>query len=167
MNTTILAPVTLICALAVLAGSPVSAGSYSSDAPRGRFSNDAQLARNDALAPFPPANLAFADTCEDAVFEPGIDARGRRVVPADVPRDGYRMAPPVVGFDLAGPRGRLRRGNARRRAARHAGIDLGEVTVDTGSGLVSLNGAPLNPAAADPRDCFAGYEPHLSEDTLK
>lgn len=104
--------------------------------------------RTHALSPGASYGPEGADPCQrlagarwGADYVAGVDAYGRPVAPADLDGGRAEGTAPVVTFDLPVPRG--------HRKARRNGMTAGTVTVDTGTGLVELDGRPLNPEDGD------------------
>lgn len=142
--------------IAALFGPSATVGEagYSTDRPGGRFSNYDQLAT--PPGPVVPPDLP-RDPCLDAGLAPAHDLAGHPVPPANVFDPGGNTAP-YVSLD-GDRRGRGRRGRP--------GLDIGDIGVDTGTGVVDLNGAPLNPGRGDPFGCFDTALPPPIPDTLK
>jgi hypothetical protein len=101
--------------------------------------------RTHPLSPRPEYGPGSADPCRQlaaalwgADYVAGVDPHGRGVAPADLDHGRYGDAGPVVSFDVPVPR--------RPGAASRDDMIAGTVTVDTATGLVALDGRPLDPS---------------------
>jgi hypothetical protein len=110
--------------------------------------------RTRPLFPGPDYDRDAADPCRQlaaarwgADHVAGVDAYGRPVPPADLDPGRAGDIGPIVSFDVSVPPG----------APRRRGMTAGTITVDTATGLVVLDGRPLNPSdLAHLRELCAG-----------
>ena len=79
---------------------------------------------------------------DDVAYRPGVDVRGKPVVPADASPHGRIATPQQVAIDLSLP---LRDVAARPPAGLGgAEVQVGEVTVDLATNRLAYNGQPLS-----------------------
>lgn len=113
------------------------------DGSDGRGARTVAPYRTHPLGPGPDYGPEADDPCRrlaaarwGADYVAGVDAYGRKVAPADLEPGPAADTAPIVAFDIPVPG---RPGKARRRD-----MIAGTVTVDTATGLVELDGRPLN-----------------------
>jgi len=77
----------------------------------------------------------------DVAYRPGVDVRGKPVVPADASPQGQVPTPQQVAIDVSLPL----RTFAPRQPGRlgEAEVQVGQVTVDLATNQVAFNGQPL------------------------
>lgn len=114
------------------------------------FSPDAETCRvlfAETPDPAPPA----ADAVPDATYRPGVDAHGRKVVPAEGPGGADPLSRSLKGplsFPLTvDPLAWQAAFGAPLPPGLEGRLDLGTLVVDPADGALTLNGEPLNPAA--------------------
>ncbi len=91
------------------------------------------------------SELAGGSNFPGADFVPGRDVKGEKIAPAELPGE-YQEIQPIVRFDLQSDRRlKVRKGaNSRRRSPlRTNNLSLGEVSIDTSSGEVAVDGQQL------------------------
>lgn len=84
----------------------------------------------------------------DVAYQPGQDARGRAVAPADLPSSGSIRTPEKVGIDLIIPLSTFL-GDDTPPFTEDAEVNAGRVVVDTVTGEISYNGQSLGDPAAN------------------
>ena len=84
----------------------------------------------------------------DVAYQPGRDARGRAVAPADLPSSGSIRTPEKVGIDLIIPLTTFL-GDDTPPFTEDAEVNAGRVVVDTVTGEISYNGRSLGDPAAN------------------
>lgn len=77
----------------------------------------------------------------DVAYQPGVDVRGRRVVPADASPHGQIATPQQVALDVSIPLRALLFEPQRRLA--EAEVQVGRLAVDLASNELVFNGRPL------------------------
>lgn len=77
----------------------------------------------------------------DVAYRPGVDVRGKPVVPADASPYGRIPTPQQVAIDLSLPLRDLGREPSRRLAG--AEVQLGRASLDLASNQLVFNGEPL------------------------
>lgn len=96
-----------------------------------------------------------------ATYQPGVDARGNPVAPADLPRQGGAFAlPETLTLDIKIPFSTLLGDRAPTRTA-SSDVGVAKLKLDLASGRITMDGAPVEPAGEDA--VVAACRAHLAQ----